>query len=320
MKYKIIIPVYNPVAGFIEFLSELEQLNPGSLKNTIIVDDGSSNGVMERVIEAHPDPIILKGGGNLWWGGAINMGMKYALNNGAEALIWLNNDCLPDNGTIMELAKLALHPEIGAVGGWCYTRGAKEWGFNPGFSNLKPIQLTFLEENEFLEVDGLNGNFVALNADVVRTVGMPRTDLFPHYMDGPYTKFIKDSGFKLLVATKIRASLKRDLERSVNVFDFCSVWPESYLNKIDYFFRSPRSPHHLRNKYYRVKEMRQGLFYFPIYFISQVKVFAEVTFGHLRNKFFCSNVIIDRVVSNYSQVTPSKLLRQALNELNERKP
>jgi glycosyltransferase involved in cell wall biosynthesis len=317
--YKIIIPVFNPDSEFIAFLAKLDIQNPNSLENTIIVDDGSTNGVIDQVADTYPGVRILKGDGNLWWGGAIRLGMEHALNAGTEVFIWLNSDCLPDIGAIRELADLALKPGVGAVGAWCYTQGAEKWGFNPGFVGFKAMPASDLENNELVEVDGLNGNFVALNADAVRLVGLPRTDLFPHYMDGPYTQLIGRKGFKLQVATRIRASLKRDLERSVRVMDYCAVWPVCYTTKLAFFFLSPKSTHHFRNKFHRMKSMRNLLFFFPFYVFSQAGIFLSVTIGHLVRIFIPSRILIDRLVSKYDQVAPSGLLRQALTKLSHRR-
>lgn len=319
MIYKIIIPVYNPGSQLISFLSELEIQNPNSLANTIIVDDGSTNGVVDSVAHIYPAIRILQGNGNLWWGGAIRLGMEHALNSGANVLIWLNSDCLPDTDAICKLADLASTPGVGAVGAWCYTKGAEEWGFNPGFIRFKPVPAHVLATNQLVEVDGLNGNFVALSADAVKLVGLPRTDLFPHYMDGPYTKLIGENGFKLQVATGIRASLNRDLERSVSVADYCSIWPVSLKTKLAYFFLSPRSTHHYKHKFFRMKTMRSTLSYLPFYVFSQARVFLSVAIGHLIGIFIPSRTRIDALVSKYSEVAPSCLLRQGLDKLSSKR-
>lgn len=316
--YRIIIPVHNPEPKFIEFLSRLEELNPSSLDKLIIVDDGSTNQTISNIKQKYPSVNILRGDGNLWWGGGIRVGMEYALREHIKVAVWLNSDCLPDNGAIEKLVNIALNPNVGAVGAWCYTRGAEKWGFNPGFKNLKPILIRELEEKEFVSVHGLNGNFVAVNMEVVNLVGLPRADLFPHYMDGPYTYQIYKMGYKLQIASEIRASLERDLERSVSVTDYCSVWQVNYQKKLKYFFLSRRSPHHLRDKFFRVKSMRSTALAFPVYMLSELNVIINVTVGHLYCVFIPVDKLIEKILLKYEKISPIQLLRKALVRLSQR--
>lgn len=274
---------------------------------------------MEQVKLKYPEIEILRGDGNLWWGGAIRMGMAIGLQRNLKAVVWLNNDCLPDSGAVDKLVSASLKPNVGAVGGWCYTEGADRWGFNPGFIDFKPIPVYDLEKYDFLEVHGLNGNFVSVNMNAVSSVGLPRNDLYSHYMDGPYTYLIRKSGFKLQVATRIRASLSRDLERSIGVFDYCSIWQARYLQKLRYFFSSRRSAHHLKDKFQRIRTIRGPLLALPIYIMSSVIVFVQITLGTFCSVLFPKPKIIERVTLKYQKEVPANLLREALLRLGRRK-
>jgi GT2 family glycosyltransferase len=85
-----IVPVHNRVA---QTLRCLESLRRSSVATTaVIVDDGSTDGTPEQVLAEFPRAVVLPGDGDLWWAGATNRGVRYALAHGAEYVLTLNND------------------------------------------------------------------------------------------------------------------------------------------------------------------------------------------------------------------------------------
>jgi GT2 family glycosyltransferase len=90
-KIFIVIPVYNRINFTVQCLRSLEMQTVKDF-NIIVVDDGSQDETNIILAEKFPNVTVLTGDGNLWWAGAMNMGVKYALNNGAEYILSLNND------------------------------------------------------------------------------------------------------------------------------------------------------------------------------------------------------------------------------------
>lgn len=78
----------------------------------IVVDHGTNNQTRKGIEQEFPSVIRLTAAPELWWAGATNTGIQYALENNATAIMLLNNDCYVSKTTIGSLAGLSYdHPE-----------------------------------------------------------------------------------------------------------------------------------------------------------------------------------------------------------------
>ena len=94
MMLYIVTPVYNRKKFTENYLIALSKQSVRDFK-IIIVDDGSTDGTSAMIKEYFPDVILLHGDGNLWWAEATNVGVRYALDHGADYIMTLNDDTLP---------------------------------------------------------------------------------------------------------------------------------------------------------------------------------------------------------------------------------
>jgi glycosyltransferase involved in cell wall biosynthesis len=316
MRLKIIIPIFNPSDDFLQTLSALtaDRLED----SVIVVDDGSTNGISQKIQDRFPGVEVLTGDGNLWWAGGMRMGMARAVEHEADVICWLNHDCIPDPGTIAALAEEAVNRGMGAVSAWCATRGYENAPVNPGFRNFKPIPLEELLTSEKVTVDGVNGNCVAMNADAIRSIGLPDQKRHPHYGDGPYTWRLYKAGLTNLVLTRRHASLSRELERCIDERSHSMVWNASLTAKFRYYLFSPRSKFHWKNKFHDLRTFRgtvPGLLMYPF---AQARLLLAVGRGHLTGRKRETGSIIETIVNRYKGQLPEEGLREALTQLSQR--
>jgi GT2 family glycosyltransferase len=153
----------------------------------------------------------MKGDGNLWWSGAVNMGARYAIEDlQTDYLLLWNNDIkvernyfskLPDiirrNGKDTIIGSKVLVEEdtsvVWSMGGF----------FDPGTGKHGMFGYFKQDSDEYSKVhkaDWLTGMGTVVPAEAVRTVGYWDSENFPQYHgDSDFTYRAKLKGYELIV-------------------------------------------------------------------------------------------------------------------------
>ena len=88
---------------------------------TVMVDNGSTDGSVEFVGDKFPSVHVVETGSNLGYARGFNAGLTYAAANGAEYFLIMNNDTVIDQGAVSALVETAQSEErAGFVTGKIY--------------------------------------------------------------------------------------------------------------------------------------------------------------------------------------------------------
>lgn len=217
----ILIPVFNKLSLTIKCLESLVPLIDSEKLSfysayIVVIDDGSSDGTSDWISQHYPDITLLKGDGNLWWSGGINMGVKYAQDRKgtSHVLLW-NNDIEPESLYFSKLDELiGGFSEDMIVGSKIYTLDPPDqiWAFGAVFNprNGKKYMIGFEEEDseEFSsprEVDWLPGMGTLVPLEIIEDIGYWDAENFPQYHgDSDFTYRARVRGYKIMVYPQLK--------------------------------------------------------------------------------------------------------------------
>lgn len=207
----IILPVYNRKAITLKCLAKLTEQGVLNIYHIIVVDDGSTDSTAQEILRYYPTVSLLAGDGNLWWTGAVRLGMEYALSKGADYCVWLNDDTLPEAGAIQSLISYCIeHPRTIAAAN-VLDPCTHEPSYGGIVRRRLEIRHVFSESHQPVLCEGLSGNLVCLPADLIRVIGYPNNTLYPHYYgDVIYTHRAKQVGYQLILLHEAIAYCKND--------------------------------------------------------------------------------------------------------------
>lgn len=251
----IVIPVFNRIKATVECLKSLELLEASDM-HIILVDDGSTDNTSNIVASQFPYVEIIKGDGELFWTGAVRLGIDHAKkkSNPLDWLVLMNNDVVIKDRNL--LPKLIAQSES-------YNRQAlvapltlsskdsspvpsgtivRSWFFNLTkhiFNNTdKNINL-----DKNVEIDLFTARFLLHPIEIFDNLNY-RSDIFPHYAgDDDFSCQAKKSGFSLYVIPNLNVFLDTSRE-------YTNVHKDKFLKRIYFHMFDKRSSINLKDRIY----------------------------------------------------------------------
>lgn len=235
----IITPVYNRKDTTLAYLSNLSDCGDLQRYYVVIVDDASTDGTAEAIHIHYPEVTVLSGDGDLWWTGAMALGMQYAYAQGAEYFFWLNDDCLTTENSLSQMVSFMQQQANTLVSASFYTAESTAPVRVSGFRGRQSL---LANAGEVVEVDGVSGWCVGIPRAVFSKIGPPNAWKFPHYNgDSMYTLTATRAGFKAFILGDAIALL---VEAGASRGDLRSVFkPElSLMQSLKALFWDKKSP------------------------------------------------------------------------------
>ena len=192
--------------GWTDTLQCLDSLSRSDYANltVLVVDNGSTNDSVVRIAAAYPKLEVIESSNNLGFGAGNNLGIRRAIEHGAEYVWLLNNDTVVTPDTLTALVSLAqAHPELGQIGSVLHYAHAPEkvaaWG--GGQVNLwMGTSRHSIEPIAWEQLDFLTAASVLIPTRVLKEVGLFDERYFMYWEDTDLSFRIRRAGWKLGVA------------------------------------------------------------------------------------------------------------------------
>ncbi len=205
-------------------LSSLQRLKPAGVSlETVVVDNGSTDGSVAKLSAEFPRATILALDKNLGFTGGNNTGIQYAMNRGADYVWLLNNDTIADSGALSLVdafrkadvgiagSKIYFAPgheyhkdryaknELGKV--FWYAGGLIDWS-NMYASHRGVDEVDTGQYDEITETPFVTGCSMMIRREVVEQIGVLDNRFYLYLEDLDYGLRAKAKGFRLLYYPK----------------------------------------------------------------------------------------------------------------------
>ena len=223
-KVFLIILNWNRFGDTFECLKSIDNLDDNDFRlQVVVVDNASSDGSLEKLQRLVFEKIKLEfvvNKDNLGFAAGNNRGIEYALHNGADYIVILNNDTIVDKDLIASLLKtcqkdnniFALSPKIYFAKGFefkhtyrekdlgkiiWYAGGLIDW--NNVYGQARGVdQVDEGQFNQKTETDFATGACLFLPRETINTVGMFDQKFYMYYEDTDLSQRIKLAGKKVV--------------------------------------------------------------------------------------------------------------------------
>lgn len=233
----ILAPIHNRKATTLKFLRSFSNQTYKDFK-MVVVDDGSTDGSSEAILSEFPKTIILKGDGNLWWTGSMNLGVEYILSNSkcTDYILAINDDVVVKNDYIDKILSASKKNGDAIVGSLYRDNENDEIIYDSGvridWEHYVYFQVPYDENKSVVgDVDVLATRGVLIPIVAMKKIGMFEKKLKHYAADYEYFLRAKKMGFQLLISYRaiVYGSEKdKGQETSSRIFSPGHVWNRTF--------------------------------------------------------------------------------------------
>ncbi|MBL19244.1 MAG: family 2 glycosyl transferase [Flavobacteriaceae bacterium] len=200
----IVTPVFNRKAYTRDYLIALSRQTVKDFK-VVIVDDGSTDGTSKMIEKQFPNVILLKEQGDLWWSEATNIGVRYAINQGAVYVMTLNDDTLPATNFVEKMITWSRLKPCALLGALAINEKNNEIIYGGEILNWKTgrfenilDKLTLIKRNGLHRVNIFPGRGLLIPVQTFTKLGLYDSKNFPQiFADIDFTARADKAGFEI---------------------------------------------------------------------------------------------------------------------------
>ncbi|MGD9602565.1 MAG: glycosyltransferase family 2 protein [Gammaproteobacteria bacterium] len=186
----VIVLNWNGKADTLECLASMRAVDYPDFQ-TVVVDNGSSDDSVVAIQRDFPEVTVLETGANLGYAGGNNAGIRWALSQGFDSILVLNNDTIVDRNLLQAFADAQRkYPNAGVFGAKIYYHAQPDvlWfaggKWHPEKLAFEHVGIDVVDSPEYSATrvfDYVTGCALFASAEVFGKVGLLGEDFFLTY-------------------------------------------------------------------------------------------------------------------------------------------
>lgn len=246
----IIILNWNGRADTLDCLASVRHIDYPNY-SVLVVDNGSEDNSVDAIKNDFPEVSILETGKNLGYAGGNNVGMRWALERGADYILLLNNDTVVDTALLKSFVQCAAENVNGALFGakiYYYSRPNTLWHAGTDWSPALGNHVTRGSQqqddgsyDQVVESAYANGCALFAASAALREVGLFDESYFLIFEETDLSYRVKESGYKIFfvpgakVWHKVSVSLGGHESPIARYFNARNqlLWASRHLGRLD---------------------------------------------------------------------------------------
>ncbi|MFA5158920.1 MAG: glycosyltransferase family 2 protein [Candidatus Omnitrophota bacterium] len=232
-KVSVIILNYHRPDDTIECInSVLASEMKGFSLEVVMVDNSEDRVSYEILRNRYPGLCLIKTPTNLGYAGGNNVGIRHAMESGADYVFILNNDCILEKDTLLKLFESAIRfPDAAIVAPLvCYDDNRSKidsCGTEMDWLRLHPQEVRYADRNDpsmpdIIDAKIIPGSSLFMRTKILLELGLFNPDFFLIHEDADLCLRSREHGYKNLVITG--AIVYHKLSKTLSAYPSLSVY------------------------------------------------------------------------------------------------
>lgn len=241
-KVYISILNWNGLKDTLECLESVFKLDYPNFE-VIVVDNGSTDDSVEVIEKTYPQLTLIENKENLGYTGGNNIGMRYAMDNGADYVWLLNNDTVVESDTLTKLVDAAeKSPNIGLVSPFIYYYDEPEKvQFCGSYMDWKNFDVPHFKDEALWKQESIGrqvslwGTALIIKRNLIKDIGYLDDRFFSYFEDTDYSIRSSKAGYQNVMVPSSRIFHKKV--------------PKAQSEKPHYYYYTARNEYFFWTKY-----------------------------------------------------------------------